>query len=132
MESKNNLSNEFKFIEKNQNLKKDKNNLQEFKQSTMMNTHFLERLSDNQLLDLANNYITTDESLDQFKKAGKTNEKNQKINQNTWKEIQQNDMKTASQSFKKISQKLLNVNNKEYTLPKNIEKAIEYYNILKS
>ena len=97
-----------------------------------MNAHFLEKLSDNQLLDLANNYITTDESLDKFKRSGKSNDNNYKISQNIRKEIQQNDTKQISQSFKKISQKVLNVNNKEYTLPKNIEKAIEYYNILKS
>ena len=126
------MSNSFKENEKNPLEKKDNYITKDFKQKTKMNAHFLEKLSDNQLLDLANNYITTDESLDKFKRSGKSNDNNYKISQNIRKEIQQNDTKQISQSFKKISQKVLNVNNKEYTLPKNIEKAIEYYNILKS
>jgi len=97
--------------------------------------HFLEKLSDNQLLALANDYITTDESLDQFKKTGKSNnnsEKNNKISQSHWRESNQiNDTKSASQISRRMSKKQLK-NNKEFTIPRNIDKALEFYKLVQS
>jgi hypothetical protein len=98
-------------------------------QSSFKNPFYLEKLTDNQLLELANNYITTDESLEMFNKMGKLKKNttrseevkevsgDQKINEN------------PGVSKKTIKKNFTFSGKNDQNLPKNIKDALNHYKI---
>ena len=109
---------------------------QENKHSIMKNSFknpfFLEKLTDNQLLELANNYITTDESLELFNKIGKF--KNNNKDSSRGEEIKeivvvQKNKENAVTKKKSIKKNFTFSDKNDKDLPKNIKDALNHYKI---
>ena len=95
------------------------------------NPYYLEKLTDGQLLVIANDYITTDESLDKFNKFGINNCKEDiKKQENLEKDYEkkssnQNSLKRAPKKLFISSEKNKNVTE----LPKNVKNALDYFKL---
>lgn len=100
-------------------------------------TKAIRPIADSKLLDMANQYITTDESLDRFQTQ--VNEKNKKFN--ILKEEYVRNVNTTLKSkintgniFNTLIEEKKHKANIESTMkiPKNVARALEYYNFLES
>jgi len=107
--------------------KQDKKN--SIPKNSFKNPFYLEKLTDNQLLELANNYITTDESLEMFNKMGKL-----KKNTTRSEEVKEVSGDQKINENPGISKKAIKKNftfsgKNEQNLPKNIKDALNHYKI---
>ena len=114
-------------IERQSSARVDSNNLTNINTTKFKNPYYLEKLTDVQLLEIANNYITTDESLDKFNKIGNNpcieEIKTEKIVDNSERSSNQNSLKRNNK--KMFPDKIKKVEE----LPKNVKNALEYFKL---
>ena len=104
--------------------------------SNVLNPFSIDNCNDQQILDIANNYITTDESLDNFQKELKNDKNEFGIRLNNIKQKQCKMRENFSFKDQYSKEKTINSNNSLYNNPQsntkfqnNIHKSIQSYNI---